>query len=77
MIANSWTGIFARAETPEPIVKRMNQEINETMKDPDVRKKIETLGLLISQRSPEENNAFFKEEIARWATMVEATGLSM
>jgi tripartite-type tricarboxylate transporter receptor subunit TctC len=77
MIANSWTGIFARAETPEPIVKRMNQEINEAMKDPDVRKKIDTLGLLISQRSAEESNAFFKEEIARWASMVEATGLSM
>ena len=76
-IANSWTGVFARAETPPAVLKRMNAELNEVMKDPDVRKKIEGFGLLIQMRDVSQNAAFFKEEIARWAKMVEATGLSL
>ena len=77
VIANSWTGVFARADTPPVILARMNTELNEAMKDPDVLKKLEGFGLIIQRRDLSQNTAFFKEEIARWATMVEATGLSM
>jgi tripartite-type tricarboxylate transporter receptor subunit TctC len=76
-IASSWTGVFARAGTPDAVVDRMNREIAEVMKDPDVRKRMETLGLITTERARQETAAFFKDEIARWALMVEATGLSM
>jgi tripartite-type tricarboxylate transporter receptor subunit TctC len=76
-LASSWTGVFARAGTPDAIVERMNHEINEAMKDEDVKKRMQSLGLLITMRSQKDTAAFFKDEISRWATMVEATGLSM
>jgi tripartite-type tricarboxylate transporter receptor subunit TctC len=76
-LASSWAGFFAPAGTPEAVVSRLNQEINEVMKDPDVRSKMQTLGLLIASRSRAETAEMFKDEVARWATMVKATGLSM
>ncbi len=76
-VASSWTGVFARAGTPTAVIDRMNREINEAMKDPDVRKRMDALGLITTTRSPQETAAFFKDEIGRWAIMVEATGLSM
>ncbi len=76
-VASSWTGFFAPAGTPDAIVERMNSEIAEVMKDPDVRGKMAILGLIIHTQSRQAAGDFFKTEIARWATMVEATGLSM
>ena len=76
-LASSWTGFFAPVGTPDSILDRMNAEIAAVMKDPDVVSKMDTLGLLVAPQSRPETAAFFQSEIKRWATMVEATGLSM
>ena len=76
-LASSWAGFFAPAGTPEPVLDRLNTEINEVMKDPEVREKMDQLGLLIEQRSRPQTADLFKAEIGRWATMVKATGLQM
>jgi tripartite-type tricarboxylate transporter receptor subunit TctC len=76
-IATNWVGFFARTGTPEPILARMNAEINAALNDPDIKAKMDTLSLMITSRDRPATVAFFKDEIARWARMVEATGLSM
>ena len=76
-LASSWTGFFAPAGTPPAVIERLNAEINEVMKDPDVRTKMASLGLIIASRPQPATAELFKAEIARWAIMVEATGLSM
>jgi tripartite-type tricarboxylate transporter receptor subunit TctC len=76
-LASSWTGFFAPPGTPEAIVNRMNAEINEVMKDPDVLSKMKSLGLIVTVRSRADTADLFKAEIARWATMVNAIGISM
>ena len=76
-LATNWVGIFTRTGTPDPILARMNAEINAAMNDPDIRSKIDTLSLMITTRDLPKTRIFFKDEIARWAKMVEATGLSM
>ena len=75
-VATNWVGVFARAGTPDAILNRMNSEINAAMNEPGVRKRTDALSLSITSRSLAETNSFFKAEIARWATMVEASGLS-
>lgn len=76
-LATNWVGFFTRTGTPGDILRKMNAEINVAMDDPEVRSKMEMLSLMITKRDLPATNVFFKEEIARWAKMVEATGLSM
>ena len=75
--ANSWVGFFVRAETPPAIVDRLNAEINAIVNEPDVQDKMLKLGLISETRASRETREYFKSEIARWADMVKATGLSM
>ncbi len=76
-LASSWVGFFAPSATPRPILERLNSAINEALNDADVRSKFSSLGTLLVSRSLDESQVFFKDEITRWAKMVQATGLSM
>ena len=75
--ASSWVGLFVRAGTPPGVIQRLNAEINEIIKEPEVQTRMLSLGLIARSRSASESVEFFKSEIARWADMVKATGLSM
>jgi len=66
----SWQGIFAPAGTPKEIVQRLNAEIVKILKLPDVRERLEALGLEPVGSTPDEFAAFQKAEIAKWAKVV-------
>jgi tripartite-type tricarboxylate transporter receptor subunit TctC len=73
--ASSWVGVFAPAITPEPVVDRLNAEINAAMTEPDVQRQLEQMGLLTSTRSAQDTVALFRSDVSRWREMVEAIGL--
>ena len=75
--ASSWVGFFAPAGTPPAIVERLNVEINRALTSPDARSRFDTIGLTASQRSRAETEAYFKDDVKRWAEMVRTTCLSM
>jgi tripartite-type tricarboxylate transporter receptor subunit TctC len=66
----SWQGIFAPAKTPPEIVKRLNTEIVKILNMPDVRERMEQLGVDPVANTPEEFAAFQKAEIAKWAKVI-------
>ena len=74
--ASSWAGMFAPAGTPESILEKINQDINETLKDPEVQRTFELMGLQTNARTRKESVDFFKAEIDRWGVMVKAIGLA-
>lgn len=76
-LASSWAGVFAPEGTPQAILTKLNEEINAAMKDPDVKAKIDSMGLLIANRSHQQTLAYFQSEIANWGKMVEAAGVSV
>ncbi len=76
-LASSWAGFFAPEGTPEPVLQKLNAEINAALKDPDVKAKIDAMGLIIANRAQPESREFFKSEIANWAKMVEASGVAV
>jgi tripartite-type tricarboxylate transporter receptor subunit TctC len=73
----SWQGIFAPAGTPPEIVKRLNSEIVAILKMPDVRQRMEDLGLDTVANSPEEFAAFQKAEIAKWGKVIKEAGVKI
>jgi tripartite-type tricarboxylate transporter receptor subunit TctC len=77
--ASVWNAFFLPRNTPEPIVRKLNKAMSDTLDDPAVRKRLAELGLEIvphEQRGPEYLAKFLPEEIERWAKPVRAAGIS-
>lgn len=66
----TWQAVFAPAGTPKPIVERLNKEIAEILKTPEIKAKLADLGLGPVGGSPEELSQFQKGELERWAKVV-------
>ena len=74
VIIGSWVGIFAPAKTPDAVVDKLNAEINALLKDADSLEQLAKSGFDPLEKNAGETNAYFKDEVARWATMVNAAG---
>jgi tripartite-type tricarboxylate transporter receptor subunit TctC len=66
----SWQAFYAPAGTPPAIVQRLNGEIARILAMPDVKARLDTLGLVHTPNSPEQFAAFGKAEIAKWTQVV-------
>lgn len=62
----SFTGIVAPKATPQPIVKRLEREIDAIIKMPDVAERFQALGLKPVGGTAEEFAAVIAREIPRW-----------
>ncbi|VTU31957.1 Bug family tripartite tricarboxylate transporter substrate binding protein [Variovorax sp. RA8] len=71
----SWTGIFAPAATSPAIVKRLNEELNAVLKDPEVRAKLHEQGALPGSGTAEELGKFVQAEYARNQKIVQAANI--
>lgn len=76
MTVGSWQGIFVPKGTPRPIVNKLFQVGQETMKSPDVIKKLTESGAtIVVSKSPEDFGAFQKRENDRFAKAVKDGGI--
>ena len=78
--ATVWNGFFFPKGTPKPIVDKMNKALETMIARPDVRKKLEDLGLEIlppEQRTPAYHARFMAEDIERWGKVIRAAGISV
>jgi tripartite-type tricarboxylate transporter receptor subunit TctC len=68
--ALAYWAVIAPAATPQPILKRMHDELAKALKDPALAQKLTEQGMDIVGSSPEELDRFLRAEIARWAVVV-------
>jgi tripartite-type tricarboxylate transporter receptor subunit TctC len=68
-------GLLAPAGTPGEIVARLNAEINEAMRAPELEASMAKLGFEPQIWSPQEYAAFLAEEGRRWPPIVKAAGV--
>jgi tripartite-type tricarboxylate transporter receptor subunit TctC len=66
----TWFAIAAPPNTPQPIVNKLNADINEALRDPEVRKKLENLSAEVVGGTLAENAAFFKSETELWHKVI-------
>jgi len=62
----SWSGLFAPAAVPRPIIDRLNREARAALQDPEVLARFRGLGLQPAGNTPEEFHAFVEAETKRW-----------
>ena len=75
--AASWVGVFAPAKTDPQVIATLNAAINDTIKTPDVRKKLSDIGFDTIEGSPTQAETLFKAEVGKWGDMVKALNLSV
>jgi tripartite-type tricarboxylate transporter receptor subunit TctC len=76
--ATVWNAFFLPKGTPDPIVRKLNKAMSDTVDDPVIRKRLEELGLEIlppEQRSPEYLAKYLPQDIERWGKVVKAAGI--
>jgi tripartite-type tricarboxylate transporter receptor subunit TctC len=69
-----WFGIMVPAATPRDIVMKLNAAAVQAAKAPEFVKRMTDLGYNIIAGSPEQMATMLKEEVARWAPIVKASG---
>ena len=74
---STWYGVLAPTGTPEAIIQRLNMEIVKAAQLPDVRKKLEDLGLDLQLSSPQAFGALLKSETVKWAEVIRLTGVKV
>jgi tripartite-type tricarboxylate transporter receptor subunit TctC len=73
----SWHVLSAPAGTPRPIVDRLHAEMKVIMADPEVIKRVASLGLLPHAVAPiPETQAYIKSELEKWGGLIRKLGLA-
>jgi tripartite-type tricarboxylate transporter receptor subunit TctC len=73
---DGWFAIVAPAGTPAPIIKRLNQEIDAFLKEPDIAPRLRSFGLSTSGAgTPESTGEFIRSEKNRWSNLVKELGI--
>jgi tripartite-type tricarboxylate transporter receptor subunit TctC len=67
-------GIFAPAETPRPIVNRLNEEIVRVLNKPEMKEKFFKVGMEVVGSTPEELAAMVKTEMDKLGWIVKKVG---
>jgi tripartite-type tricarboxylate transporter receptor subunit TctC len=78
--ATVWNGFFFPKGTPAPIVDKTHKAIEATLARPDIREKMEALGLEIlppDKRTPAYLAQHLKQDVERWGAVIKAAGISM
>jgi tripartite-type tricarboxylate transporter receptor subunit TctC len=68
--APAWWAVLAPAKTPPEIVKRLNDEINAALKQPEVANKLAGQGIEVRIGTPEAARTFIDGQIDTWAKVV-------
>jgi len=72
---NSWVGILAPAKTPKAILDKLNAELSAVLSDPEVRERLNVLGINATPGSADKFGEDIKRDLARYGAVVKAAGI--
>jgi tripartite-type tricarboxylate transporter receptor subunit TctC len=75
--ATIWLGVMAPKGTPQPIVDRLNAEINKVLNRPDVRDAWAKQGVEPLVMSPAEFDTYLRADIEKWGKVVKDAGVKV
>jgi tripartite-type tricarboxylate transporter receptor subunit TctC len=72
---NFWVAMLAPGKTPREIVNRLHQETQKMLASPDIKDRFAKLGAEPMTMTPEQFDAYIKEEVAANTALVKAAGI--
>ena len=71
-----WYGLFAPAGTPKDIIVKLNDEIVRHLAQPELKQRMFALGLEPAPMAAEKFAPYVQAEMAKWAKVVKAAGIT-
>jgi tripartite-type tricarboxylate transporter receptor subunit TctC len=71
----TWYAAVAPAGTPQPVLAKLNSDIARVLAMPDVKKKLEAIGLDPRPSTPAYVDDLTKAEIVKWGLLVKEAGI--
>jgi tripartite-type tricarboxylate transporter receptor subunit TctC len=75
VVVETWYGVLAPAGTPPEIVAKLNADFNSLLQLPEVRESMARQGLNVAGGNPQRLQDLVKNELTRWATVVDKAGI--
>jgi tripartite-type tricarboxylate transporter receptor subunit TctC len=69
-----WFGVVAPAGTPQPVIAKLNAEINGVLKLPEIRQAFNSQGVETAGGTPAKFAAFIATQTTKWAKVVRDSG---
>lgn len=70
-----WHGFLTTGGTPKPVIERLNKEIVKALSAPDVKEGFLQRGLNPVGSTPEQFEAFIRNEMAKWSKVIKDAGI--
>jgi tripartite-type tricarboxylate transporter receptor subunit TctC len=77
MAVDAWFGLFGPAGIPAPVAERLAAAFIGTLSDAEVQRRLAAAGFTLDPLAPAAFAAFQRSEVARWAEMVQLTGVRL
>ncbi|MEY3740967.1 MAG: hypothetical protein RLZZ192_1643 [Pseudomonadota bacterium] len=71
----SWVGILAPAKTPTAVITKLNDTLNDVLKDADVKNRLEVLGVTATPGTPAAFGDQIKQDLTSYAAVVKAANI--
>ena len=73
--ASSWVALLAPAKTPRAIITRLNTELNAVLNDPEVKERLNGMGITAAPGTAESFGAELSRDLAKYGPVVKAAGI--
>jgi tripartite-type tricarboxylate transporter receptor subunit TctC len=73
-----WHGLYAPRGTPPDVIEKINAALRTALKDPELIKRQEALGITVvtdGRLAPAEHKKFFESEVSRWTKTIRDAGV--
>jgi tripartite-type tricarboxylate transporter receptor subunit TctC len=74
---HSWVSIIAPAQTPVPVLDRLNADVNAVLRSPEVAKRLTEGGFEVVGGSREQVNQLIRSESERWGRLIKSRNISV
>jgi tripartite-type tricarboxylate transporter receptor subunit TctC len=75
--AIAWYAIVAPPNTPKSITEKINADVNEALRQPEIREHLKKLSAETFGGSTEKTAKYLKEEVERWGSVIKAANIKL
>ncbi|MBR1226865.1 MULTISPECIES: tripartite tricarboxylate transporter substrate binding protein [unclassified Bradyrhizobium] len=75
--AVAWYGIVAPPDTPKNITDKINADVNEVLRQPEVQEQLRKLSADIFGGSVDKTSKYMREEVDRWAAVIKSANIQL
>jgi tripartite-type tricarboxylate transporter receptor subunit TctC len=71
----TWYGIIGPSTLPKPMVQYWNELTNRAVTEPQMRERLQSLGLEVETTTPEKFSELIRNDVAKWGKIIKAAGI--